>query len=66
MFGSAILDVAVGMTLLYLLLSLICSAAGELIEGFLKNRAKGLEKGLRELLQDPDGAGLVQIGRAHV
>ncbi len=60
MFGSAILDVAVGLVFLYLLLSLISSAVSELLEGWLKNRAKDLEKGLRELLQDPHGTGLVK------
>ena len=60
MFGSPILDVAIGLIFLYLLLSLISSAVNELIEGWLKNRAKDLEKGLRELLQDPNGTGLVK------
>jgi hypothetical protein len=44
----------------YLLLSLICSAINELIERSVKNRAKDLEKGLRELLDDKDGTGLVK------
>jgi hypothetical protein len=60
MFGSEILDVAIGMIFTYLLLSLICSAANELIELGLKNRASDLEKGLRELLNDPDGSGFVE------
>jgi len=55
MFGSALLDVALGMIFVYLLLSLICTAANEVIEGILKNRALDLERGLRELL-DPNGA----------
>src|SRR5215471_3393478 len=60
MFNTAIVDVAMGMVFVYLLLSLMCSAANELIELWLKNRATDLERGLRELLQDPDGSGLVQ------
>jgi len=52
MFGSTILDVAIGMIFVYLLLSLICSAANELIEARLKNRAKDLELGIRNLLGD--------------
>lgn len=52
MFGSPILDVAIGMIFVYLLLSLICSAANELIEAKLKNRAKDLEAGIRNLLGD--------------
>lgn len=52
MFGSPILDVAIGMVFVYLLLSLICSAANEVIEAKLKNRAKSLELGIRNLLGD--------------
>jgi hypothetical protein len=54
MFGTNILDIAIGMIFVYLLLSLICSAANEIIEGWLKNRATDLERGIRELL-DPNG-----------
>src|SRR5881628_675912 len=50
MFNSQILDVAIGMIFVYLLLSLICSAANELIELALKKRAIDLERGIRELL----------------
>jgi|KBSMisStandDraft_5_1062788.scaffolds.fasta_scaffold76636_2 hypothetical protein len=60
MFGSDILDVALGMVFVYLLLSLICSAVKELIEQVMKHRPKDLENSLRELLADPDGTGLVQ------
>ena len=52
MFGSNILDIAIGLVFLFLLLSLICSAANKLIEGMLKKRAKDLEKGITELLGD--------------
>lgn len=51
MFGSNLLDVAIGTIFTFLLLSLICSAANEILEGFLKNRATDLERGLRELLE---------------
>jgi hypothetical protein len=54
MFGSDILDLAIGVVFLFLLLSLICTAINELIEGFVKRRARDLERGLKELLQDPD------------
>ncbi len=53
MFGSTILDVAIGMVFVYLLISLICSSLNELIEAKLKNRAKDLEKGITNLLGDP-------------
>lgn len=59
MFGSEMLDIAIGMIFTYLLLSLICSAINELIERQLKNRAADLEQGIRELLDDKDGTGLV-------
>ncbi len=60
MFGSTILDVAIGMCLIYLLFSLICSAISELIEGFAKNRAADLERGIRELLSHQSGDQAVQ------
>ena len=60
MFNSAILDVAIGLVFVYLLLSLICSAVNELIEARLKMRASALERGLRELLNDPKGTGLMK------
>jgi len=64
-FGSEMLDVAIGMIFTYLLLSLICSAINELIERNLKNRAADLEKGLRELLDDEQGSGLVKQVYEH-
>jgi hypothetical protein len=50
MFNSTILDVSIGIIFVYLLLSLICSAANEAIEIFLKKRSTDLERGVRELL----------------
>jgi hypothetical protein len=49
MLGSTLLDVAIGLVFVYLLVSLVCSAANEVIEGWLKNRSTDLEKGIREL-----------------
>jgi hypothetical protein len=46
------LDVAIGMTFVFLLISLICTAIHELIEALLKKRAQDLEKGIKELLGD--------------
>lgn len=60
MFGSEVLDVAIGLVFVYLVLSLICSAACELIESVLKKRAILLSHGLQELLSDPGGAGIVR------
>jgi len=55
MFNTTILDVAIGMIFIYLLLSLLCSAANEMIEHVLKNRARDLERGIRELLEPRTG-----------
>lgn len=58
MFGSEILDVALGMTFIYLLLSLVSSAVREGAESFVRARAVHLERGIRLMLDDPDGTGL--------
>lgn len=50
MFGSAILDMVVGMVFVFLLLSLVVSAVREAIEARLQDRAKLLAWGLHELL----------------
>ena len=51
---------AIGLGFMYLLLSLICTAVLEGLESWLKMRAVDLERGIRELLHDPDGTGLTQ------
>ena len=56
MFGSDILEVAVGLALLFLIVSLICTAAREGLEAIMRTRAMDLERGIRELLDDPDGS----------
>jgi hypothetical protein len=50
MFGSTVLDVAIGMVFVYLLLSLLCSAVNEYIEAHLNHRSKNLWKGIQLLL----------------
>jgi hypothetical protein len=54
LFGSTMLEVAIGLVFVYLLLSLLCSAFNELINAALKLRAKDLEKGIRRLLSTPE------------
>jgi hypothetical protein len=54
MFNSGILDVALGLTFVYLVLSLICTAISEIIEAKLRMRSVDLERGIRELLGGPD------------
>jgi hypothetical protein len=57
MFGSTVLEVGIGMALLFLFASLIATAAQEFLEGILQKRGKDLEKGIRELLNDPEAEG---------
>lgn len=57
MFGSTILEVAIGLLFVFLLLSLLCSAIGEYIEAKVNNRAKYLRRGIALLLNDSDGSG---------
>ena len=56
LFGSAILDTAVGLVFIYLLLAVFCTTVNEWISGIFSSRAKFLEQGIRQLLQDPKGA----------
>ncbi len=49
MFGSVVLDVAIGMAFVYLLMSLIASVIQELLATFMQLRAANLEKGLHSL-----------------
>jgi hypothetical protein len=60
MFGSAILDVAIGIVFIYIVLSLMCSTIREGIEAWLKTRAAYLERGIRELLSDVDTGNLTR------
>jgi hypothetical protein len=57
MFGSQILDVVIGIVFIYLLLSLICSALNEFVSRIFSMRAKSLEEGIRNLLNDPEFTG---------
>ncbi len=52
MFGSTVLEVALGLFLIYFVLSLLCSVLNEWIARFLELRSKTLEKGIRSLLGD--------------
>src|ERR1700680_504146 len=50
MSGLDMLDVGIGLAFLYLMMSLVCSAAVEILESALHYRASDLETGIRELL----------------
>lgn len=52
MFGSTVLDVVLGITFVYLLLSVICSTLKEWISGMFDMRANTLEIGIKRLLVD--------------
>lgn len=60
MFGSQMLEIVIGIVFVYLLLSLICSALNEMISRILSMRAKNLEEGIRNLLNDPECKGLAK------
>jgi hypothetical protein len=53
MFGSVVLEIAVGLIYLYLLLSTVCSAANEWLAGLFALRGKNLLQSLQALLDDP-------------
>lgn len=53
MFGSQILDIAIGLIFIYLILALTCTAINEMIAGWLDRRCKNLFEGIRTLLNDP-------------
>jgi hypothetical protein len=65
MFGSEILEVAIGIMFIYLLVAIICSAIREGIEAYLKTRAAYLEYGVRELLHDKTATGLASAFYNH-
>ncbi|MEM9775049.1 MAG: hypothetical protein AAF902_10740 [Chloroflexota bacterium] len=55
MFGSATLEIAIGMIFIFLLLSLVCSTVNEWIASIFNLRGKTLQSGIRRLLEDPEG-----------
>lgn len=65
MFNSATLEVAIGVIFVLLLASILCTAIREGIEGWMKTRAAYMEYGIRELLHDLEGQGLVKELFSH-
>ncbi len=53
MFGSGAIDVAIGLTFIFALLSLICSSLTESVSQLLRWRAETLEMGIRSMITDP-------------
>lgn len=65
MFGSEVLEVGIGMALLFLFMSLIATALRELIENFAKSRSHDLERGISELLQERKFTGSLESFYNH-
>jgi hypothetical protein len=53
MFGSVIVDVAIGLIFCFFVFSLVGTVVTEWVAGVLKLRSKTLETGIRQLLSDP-------------
>ena len=47
-----LLDLAIGLSFVYLIVSLICTSANEALAGLLRSRAKFLDEGIKRLLND--------------
>ena len=65
MFGSSILEVAIGIIFVYLFISLICSSINEGIASLMNKRGKNLFEGIKNLLNDPQFTGLAQQLYTH-
>lgn len=71
LFNSTVLDVAIGLIFIYLLLAIICTAANEWLAAVTKARAKFLQKGLMQLLDnqptqgDPRADGFINAFYKH-
>ncbi|MGI8586949.1 MAG: hypothetical protein ACR2M0_04575 [Chloroflexia bacterium] len=53
LFGSNVLEVAIGLIFIYFLLSLTCSGINEFLAGLFKWRARDLEHGITNLICNP-------------
>ena len=65
MFGSSVLEVALGMGLFFLLLAIICTSINEVIARILGLRASTLRSGVGELLGDPNFEAIAKDVYAH-
>jgi len=65
MFGSQTIEVVLGLVFIYLLLSIICTAANELVAGLFKLRARNLLHGIENLLRHQGIDGLVDRFYSH-
>lgn len=60
MFEMPIIEVAIGLVFAYVLLSMLCTFINEWIARFFSLRSHNLERGLKQLLADPEKTGLTQ------
>lgn len=65
MFGSMILETAIGLILIYLVLSLVCTALNEVLSQMFRMRANNLAQGIGNILADPDAQGLAKALYEH-
>lgn len=65
MFNSGVLDVVLGLAVVFILVSTVCTAVREALESVLKTRAAYLEYAIRELLNDPNGDKLARSFFEH-
>jgi hypothetical protein len=65
MFGSTILDIAIGLIFSFLAVSLFTSAAVEAINSLLQLRAVNLKSGIMALVNDPEFTGLAKSLYEH-
>ena len=54
MLGSSVLDIGIGMIFVYLMVSLMCTAANEALASLFAWRANNLSDGIRNLLDGPN------------
>lgn len=52
LFNSTVLDVIIGLVFVYLLLSILCTAANECVAALTRRRGKMLKKGIQQLLDN--------------
>ena len=58
MFGSSVIEIAIGVVFVYVVLSLSCTAVNEWIASVINKRGKNLFEGIKNLLNDPTCTGL--------
>src|SRR4051812_11445480 len=64
MLNATVLDVGMGLILVYLMLSAVCSVLNERIQGLLEKRAAFLETAIRSLLRDAPSQRLAVAGES--